>query len=104
VSLKVLLEVAAVERMIGIEEARGRLGVLAGEVAAGGEPVVLTRRGQALAVLVSRDEYSRLKEAATEVVRAELEARLEEVRRSVREAGLAPDAVDEAIAMSRKLG
>jgi prevent-host-death family protein len=90
--------------MIGIEEARGHLGILAGEVAAGGEPVVLTRRGQALAVLVGRDEYARLKEAATDVVRAELEARLEEVRRSVREAGLAPDAVDEAIAMSRKLG
>jgi prevent-host-death family protein len=92
------------ERYLGVEEARGRLGALAEEVAAGSEPVILTKRGQALAVIVSRDEYARMKEAATRLVRAELQGRLAQVRESVRKAGLEPAAVDEAIAMARGLG
>lgn len=91
------------ERQVGVEQARGRLGALAEEVAAGGDPVVLTKRGQTLAVLLSREEYSRLKEAATRLAKAELEAQLGRVRRSIAEAGLSEEAVDEAIAMSRNL-
>ncbi len=89
--------------MVGVEQARGRLGALAEEVASSGEPVVLTKRGEALAVLVSRAEYARLKEAATMLVRSELEARLAEIRRMVRKTGIGPEVVDEAIAMARKL-
>ncbi len=91
------------ERIIGVEEARGRLGSLAEEVSVGSESIVLTKRGQALAVLVSRDEYARLKEASTRLVRAELQGRLAEIRESVRRAGLKPEVVDEAIAMARGL-
>jgi prevent-host-death family protein len=91
------------ERYIGVEEARGTLGTLAAEVAAGAEPVMLTKRGQALAVIVSRDEYARMKEAATRLVRAELQGRLAQVRENIRRAGLEPGAVDEAIAMARSL-
>ena len=92
------------ERLLGIEEARARLGDVAEEVAVGGDPVVLTKRGRPLAVLVGTDEYSRLKEAVTAMSRAELEDRLAEVRKKVREAGLEPEVVDEAIAAARRLG
>ncbi|MGZ8578599.1 MAG: type II toxin-antitoxin system Phd/YefM family antitoxin [Actinomycetota bacterium] len=92
------------ERYVGIERARGRLGQLAEEVAAGSEPIILTKRGQTLAVIVSRDEYAQMKEAATRLVRAELQGRLAEVRKSIRQAGLEAGAVDEAIAMARGLG
>jgi prevent-host-death family protein len=91
------------ERFIGVEEARGRLGALAQEVAAGSEPIVLAKRGQALAVLVSREEYSRLKMAATRLVRAELQDRLERVGEKAREAGLADEDIREAIAAARSL-
>ena len=91
------------ERSLGIEEARARLGQLAADVSSGGEPIVLTKRGQSLAVMISRDEYSRLKESASRLIRQELEGRLVEVRRRVEEAGLQPDAVDEAIAAARRL-
>ncbi len=92
------------ERFIGIEEARGKLGEIGSEVAEGAEPVVVTKRGRALAVLVGRDEFSRLKEAAAREAREELQTRLAEIRRKVKEAGLPPEAVDEAIAAARRLG
>jgi prevent-host-death family protein len=91
------------ERFIGIEEARGKLGVLAEEVAGGSEPVILAKRGQALAVLVSRDEYSRLKTAATRLVRAELRDRLLRIRERAQEANLSQEEIDEALADVRGL-
>lgn len=91
------------ERLLGIEEARGRLGDVVHEVATGGDPVILTKRGRALAVLVSRDEYARLKGTATAASRAELDDRLAEVRKKIEEAGLGPEVVDEAIAAARRL-
>lgn len=86
------------ERFLGVEEARGKLGQLAEEVAARGEPIVLTRRGRPLAVLLSRDEYSRFKLAETAAARAELERYLLEVRRKTKAARLKRSVVDEAIA------
>jgi prevent-host-death family protein len=91
------------ERFIGIEEARGKLGALAEEVAAGSEPVVLSKRGQALAVLVSREEYSRLKASATRLVRAELRDRLFRIRERAKEANLSQEEIDEALAELREL-
>jgi prevent-host-death family protein len=91
------------ERIIGVEEARGKLGALAEEVAGGSEPVVLSKRGQGLAVLVSRDEYSRLKTAATRLVRAELQERLQKVRERALEAGLDDEEIREAIQTARTL-
>jgi prevent-host-death family protein len=91
------------DQFIGVEQARGTLGRLAEEVSAGSEAVVITKRGQALAVLVSRDEYSRLKEAASRLARADLQQRLAQVRREIKRAGIPPEAVDEAIAAARQL-
>lgn len=91
------------ERFVGVEDARSALGRLVEEVAASGDVVALTKRGKALAVLVSRDEYARMKLAASERARAELSDALGAVRRSVRDAGLDVDVVDGAIAAARQL-
>ncbi len=91
------------ERYIGIEEARGRLGRLADEVAEGGDAVVLSKRGRARAVLVDRDEYFRFKLASAQEAREELGRALAEARRSIAEAGLDPSVVDEAVDAARRL-
>jgi prevent-host-death family protein len=85
------------ERTIGVDRARAKLGQIAEEVAADDESVVLTRRGEAVAVLVSPAEYDRLVEIRRQVAREELRSRLVEVRKSVADAGLDVSVVDEAI-------
>jgi prevent-host-death family protein len=92
-----------VERFVGVDDARSSLGRLVEEVAAGGDVVSLTKRGRALAVLVSREEYLELKLAATERARAELTDALAQARSTVREAGLDVGVIDEAIAAARQL-
>lgn len=90
----------AVDRFVGVEEARATLGRLADEVA-GGEEIWLTKRGRPLAVLLGRDDYDRLHAAATRAERAELADRVAEARRKVAEAGLDPQVIDDAVAAAR---
>jgi len=89
------------ERTIGVDKARARLGQLANEIAADDEAIVLTRRGQALAVLISPAEYDELLDLRRRTSREELQARLAEVRASVASAGLDVSVVDEAIEAAR---
>lgn len=89
------------ERTIGVDKARTKLGQLTEEVAADDEAVVLTRRGQAVAVLVSPAEYDRLIETRRRAAQDELRARLAQVRKSVADAGLDVSVVDEAITAAR---
>jgi prevent-host-death family protein len=91
------------ERSVGVERARGKLGRLAASVAAGEEPVVLTRRGRAEAFLVGRDEYAAFKLKRSEAARAELEKKLDEVRKRIEGSGLDATVVDEAVAAARRL-
>jgi prevent-host-death family protein len=50
------------ERFVGVEEARARLGKLVEEVAESGNPVALTKRGRALAMIVVQpDQAARLR-------------------------------------------
>lgn len=91
------------ERFVGVDDARGSLGRLVEEVANGGDVVALTKRGKALAVLVSRDQYVQMKLAATEQARAELGEALGSARSAIRKAGLEVGAIDEAIAAARRL-
>jgi prevent-host-death family protein len=93
-----------VERTIGVDKARAKLGQIADEIAADDEAVVLTRRGQAVAVLISPSEYSALIESRREVAREGLRSRLAEVRESVAAAGLDVSVVDDAIAAARAAG
>ncbi len=90
------------EAVIGVEDARAKLGRIVEEVAAGSAPVVLTRRGRALAVVLSREEYAELKDLATRQARAELRRRLGRVRERVQAKGLRREAVNEAISSVRK--
>jgi antitoxin YefM len=89
------------ERTIGVDKARARLGQLADEIVAEDEAVVLTRRGQAVAVLISPAEYEALLELRRTLAREELQARLAEVRASIASAGLDVSVVDEAIEAAR---
>ena len=90
------------DRFFGIEEARGKLGTLVDQVAAGAEPISLTKRGQPLAVLVGRDEWQALQTMVREEARDELRKRLQQVRQRVTSAGLDPRLVDEAMEAARK--
>jgi prevent-host-death family protein len=89
------------ERTIGVDKARAKLGEIADEIAADDEAVVLTRRGQAVAVLVSPSEYDSLVESRRRLAREDLQARLAEVRENVAAAGLDVSIVDEAITAAR---
>ena len=89
------------ERTIGVDKARAKLGEIADEIAADDEAVVLTRRGQPVAVLVSPSEYDSLVESRRRIAREDLQARLGEVRESVAAAGLDVSVVDEAITAAR---
>jgi prevent-host-death family protein len=89
------------ERTIGVDKARAKLGRIAEEIAADDEAVVLTRRGEAVAVLISPSEYDSLVESRRRLARDDLQARLVEVRKSVFAAGLDVSVVDEAITAAR---
>ena len=91
------------ERFVGVEDARSSLGRLVEEVAAGGDVVALTKRGKALAVLVSRDEYAQMKLAASERARASSTTRSAWRDGRSAEAGLDVEVIDEAIAAARQL-
>jgi antitoxin YefM len=91
------------ERFIGVEQARGQLGRLVDDVAAGSEPVSLTKHGQPVAVLVSREEWEALKAMVRAEAREELRRRLTQVRQRVSDSGLDPATVDEAIEAARKV-
>ncbi|HEX9888470.1 MAG TPA: type II toxin-antitoxin system Phd/YefM family antitoxin [Nitriliruptorales bacterium] len=91
------------ERFVGVEQARGQLGRLVDEVAEGADPIALTKRGQPLAILVSRDEWEALHELVRAEARDELRRRLKQVRQRVASAGLDASAVDDAIEAARKV-
>jgi prevent-host-death family protein len=92
------------ERSVGVEEARNRLGRLAEEVNDSSDVVVLTRRGEPLAVLMGTQEYQRSLEVQRQAARAELQSRVEALRRAVSEAGIDVALVDEAVSAARRAG
>lgn len=87
---------------MGVEEARGRLGQLAEQVADGTDEIHLTRRGRPVAVLIGRDEYARLRAAATRAERAELAERVADARQRIAQSGADPAILDEALDSIRR--
>ncbi len=98
----VTANLTVMEHMIGVDKARARLGQLA-EQAAASEPVILTRRGERLAVLISPEDYEQLLSERRVHAREKLADRLAAVRQSVTASGLDASVVDEAIAAARAL-
>ncbi len=88
------------ERVIGVESARAKLGELVGELGQG--PLFLTKRGAKVAVIVSTEEYEQLKADAAKAARARLRKHLIPIRASVKKAGLPESIVDEAIKEARR--
>jgi prevent-host-death family protein len=87
-------------RVIGIEEARAQLGRLVQELSQD-EPIMFTRRGRVVAVLVLPDEYEELLDGRRATARARLQELVPSIRASVAAAGLEETIVDEAIAAAR---
>jgi prevent-host-death family protein len=92
------------ERTIGIEEARARLGEVAEAVADGSDPVVLTKRGRAVGVLVDHEQYRRFKEHSSRVARSELQRLLPQIQAEIERAGLDRRLIRDAIDASQRLG
>lgn len=91
------------EKSIGIEDARKKLGELADEVAEGGEPVNLSRRGRVRAVMVGAEEYLAFREASSRAAREELQELLPRVREQVEGEGLDAGLVRRAVEAVRRL-
>lgn len=85
------------EKIIGVDEARAKLGTLVKEVSNYGEPVIITRRSKDKAVLLGRDEYIRLKEMEAENARIKLKSVIKKIRNFIKEEGLSAEEVEEAI-------
>lgn len=90
------------ERVVALEQARRALGKLVHDVTARREAVIIAKKAQEKAVLVSYDEYARLKAAeAADAERRFLEA-LTRIHADVARDGLTPDLAEEAIREVRR--
>ena len=89
-------------RMVSIEQARKELGRLMEEVRTSAEPLLFTRRGSAEAVLLSREEYERLRNIEESYARASFRDALDRITVSTQRESVPQAAVDEAIRAVRK--
>ena len=96
------LEVKRVVKLKSIEEARRELGRLLEEVKRTGEPVILLRRGMQEGVLISAEEFERLKGIEEAYARLSFRRALEAIAESVAKAGLSPEVVEEAVEAARR--
>jgi prevent-host-death family protein len=88
-------------RYLPVEEARKKLGKLVVE-ASSGEPVVIGRRGTEQAILLSQEEYERLRRIEGQAAQTRLEEALEAIRAEVRKEKLPRKVVNEAIRWARR--
>lgn len=88
-------------RYVPLEEARKKLAKLVTEVSTG-EPVVIRRRGTAQAVLLSSEEYQRLRLIEEQAARERFKGALKAISAQVRRKKIPRKVVDEAIRWARK--
>ncbi len=88
-------------RYVPVEEARKRLGRLVRE-ASSGEPVVIGRRGADQAILISGEEYERLRRVEEQVAQTRFQAALTAIGTSVQDEKLSREVVEEAIRAVRR--
>lgn len=79
------------QAILGIEEARPRLGDLVTQTSRGEEPVMLTNRGRHFAVLVSRDDFALLRRVKERDAMAGVAKQLEEIQGALEARGLTMD-------------
>lgn len=87
-------------RYVPVEEARKQLGKLVQEAVAG-TVITIGRRGSEQAVLLSGEEYERLRQVEEESAKVRFQAALETIGAAVAEHELSPDLVTEAIHATR---
>ncbi|MGE5541960.1 MAG: type II toxin-antitoxin system Phd/YefM family antitoxin [Bacillota bacterium] len=85
------------ECILGIEEARRSLGEMVRKVSGTSETVVIARRVREKAVLMGYDEYRRLRDLAAEAASNKVAESLARIQEAVKEAGLPPSVVEEAV-------
>ncbi|GAB6876172.1 type II toxin-antitoxin system Phd/YefM family antitoxin [Thermaerobacter litoralis] len=99
--LQTNLEVNLMLKLMTVEEARRELGRLLEEVRRTGQPVVITRRGTGEAVLLSAEEFQRLKSIEENYARLAFERALDAIGKAVEAAQLSPDVINDAIRAAR---
>ncbi len=85
------------EYILGIEDARRSLGEIVRKVSGTSETVVIARRVREKAVLMGYDEYRRLRDLAAEAASNRVADSLARIQGAVKEAGLPPSVVEEAV-------
>ncbi len=85
------------ESILGVEEARRVLGALVSKVNLDRGVVVITRRAREKAVLMNYDEYTKLRELASEATGRKASDALARIRASVREAAVPESVIGEVI-------
>jgi prevent-host-death family protein len=88
-------------RYVPVEEARKQLGKLVRDVAAG-EPVIIGRRGVEQAVMISEEEYERLRRIEEHAARVRFREALDAISADVRARRLPPKVVNEALRAARR--
>jgi len=90
------------ERIIGINEARPKLTSIIESLANGDNPVILTINSEPKSILLSYDEYRRLREVEKECKRLTLKLALGKIRLNAKEANITERDVLEEIQAVRK--
>ncbi len=88
-------------RYVPVEEARKRLGMLVRE-ASTGKPLIIGRRGTEQAVLLSEQEYARLRQIEDEAARLRFKEALEAIGAKVQEQKVSRKVVEVAIRAARR--
>ena len=88
-------------RYVPVEEARKQLGKLVRD-AASGEPVIIGRRGVEQAVMISEEEYERLRRIEEHAARVRFREALDAISADVRARRLSPKVVVEALRAARR--
>ncbi len=88
-------------RYVPVEEARKRLGKLVRE-ASSGEPVIIGRRGADQVILLSQEEYERLRRVEEKAAQLRFRETLEAIGATVADQKLPRKIVDEAVRAARQ--
>jgi antitoxin YefM len=96
-NLKIDLEVNIMEEILGVEEARRKLGRLVTQVAQKREPVIIIHKAKEKAVLLSYEEYKQLQKLSAANAAQTVSKALKNIQEAVKKANLEQDVIESAI-------